>query len=46
LRALEKYAVRAAGGSNHRFGLDDAVMIKDNHREVAGGLTAAVERVR
>ena len=32
LRALEKYAVRAGGGSNHRFGLDDAVLIKDNHR--------------
>lgn len=46
LRALEKYAVRCAGGSNHRFGLDDAVMIKDNHRAVAGGLEAAVEGVR
>ncbi len=46
LRALEKFAVRCAGGSNHRFGLDDAVMIKDNHRAVAGGLIPAVERVR
>ncbi|HVT15457.1 MAG TPA: carboxylating nicotinate-nucleotide diphosphorylase [Thermoanaerobaculia bacterium] len=46
LRALEKYAVRAGGGSNHRFGLDDAVMIKDNHRALAGGLAPAVERAR
>jgi nicotinate-nucleotide pyrophosphorylase (carboxylating) len=46
LRALEKYAVRAGGGSNHRFGLDDAILIKDNHRAVAGGLTPAVERAR
>ncbi len=46
LRTLEKYAVRAGGGANHRFGLDDAVMIKDNHRSVAGTLTLAVERVR
>ena len=46
LRTLEKYAVRAGGGANHRFGLDDAVMIKDNHRSVAGSLTAAVARVR
>ncbi|MCB1056295.1 MAG: carboxylating nicotinate-nucleotide diphosphorylase [Acidobacteria bacterium] len=46
LRALEKHAVRCGGGSNHRFGLDDAVMIKDNHRLVAGGLSAAVDRVR
>ncbi|MCH9650019.1 MAG: carboxylating nicotinate-nucleotide diphosphorylase [Deltaproteobacteria bacterium] len=46
LRTLEKYAVRAGGGANHRFGLDDAVMIKDNHRSVAGSLTLAVERVR
>lgn len=49
LRALEKYAVRAGGGINHRFGLDDAVLIKDNHIAVAGGirqaLTAAKERV-
>jgi nicotinate-nucleotide pyrophosphorylase (carboxylating) len=46
LRALEKYAVRAGGGSNHRFGLDDAVLIKDNHRVIAGGVAAAVEYVR
>ncbi len=46
LRALEKYAVRAGGGSNHRFGLDDAVLVKDNHVAVAGGVAAAVERVR
>lgn len=42
LRALEKYAVRAGGGVNHRFGLDDAVLIKDNHIAVAGGVTAAL----
>ncbi len=46
LRALEKYAVRAGGGFNHRFGLDDAVLIKDNHRIVAGGISEAVKRVR
>ncbi|MCP3964621.1 MAG: carboxylating nicotinate-nucleotide diphosphorylase [bacterium] len=46
LRALEKYAVRVGGGSNHRYGLDDAVLIKDNHRELAGGAAAAVERAR
>jgi nicotinate-nucleotide pyrophosphorylase (carboxylating) len=46
LRALEKYAVRAGGGANHRFGLDDAVLIKDNHRALAGGLRTAVERAR
>jgi nicotinate-nucleotide pyrophosphorylase (carboxylating) len=46
LRALEKYAVRCGGGANHRFGLDDAVLIKDNHLAVAGGVRAAVERVR
>jgi nicotinate-nucleotide pyrophosphorylase (carboxylating) len=46
LRALEKYAVRAGGGSNHRFGLDDAVLIKDNHIAVAGGVEEAVRRVR
>jgi nicotinate-nucleotide pyrophosphorylase (carboxylating) len=42
LRALEKYAVRAGGGANHRFGLYDAVLIKDNHIAVAGGVTHAV----
>jgi nicotinate-nucleotide pyrophosphorylase (carboxylating) len=46
LRAAQKYAVRVGGGSNHRFGLDDAVLIKDNHVAIAGGVTAAVERAR
>jgi len=46
LRALEKYAVRMGGGHNHRFGLDDGILIKDNHRAFAGGLAAAVERAR
>jgi nicotinate-nucleotide pyrophosphorylase (carboxylating) len=46
LRALEKYAVRCGGGANHRFGLDDAVLVKDNHVAVAGGVRPAVERVR
>lgn len=46
LRALEKYAVRLGGGSNHRFGLDDAVMIKDNHLAIAGSVTEAVRRAR
>lgn len=46
LRALEKHAVRAGGGSNHRFGLDDAVLIKDNHIAIAGGVTPAIERAR
>lgn len=46
LRVLEKHAVRCGGGENHRFGLDDAVMVKDNHRQLAGGVAAAVERVR
>lgn len=46
LRALEKYAVRMGGGSNHRFGLFDAVMVKDNHIAAAGGITAAVTAVR
>ena len=46
LRALEKYAVRAGGGVNHRFGLDDAVLIKDNHIAVAGGITAALTSAR
>ncbi|HLJ57323.1 MAG TPA: carboxylating nicotinate-nucleotide diphosphorylase [Chthonomonadaceae bacterium] len=44
LRALEKYAVRVGGGRNHRFGLFDAIMIKDNHIAAAGGIGAAVER--
>ncbi len=46
LRALEKYAVRAGGGGNHRFGLDDAVLIKDNHVAFAGGVREAVSRAR
>jgi len=46
LRALEKYAVRAGGGANHRFGLDDAVLVKDNHLAIAGSVTEAVARVR
>lgn len=46
LRAIEKYAVRAGGGSNHRFGLDDAVLIKDNHIAIAGGIAPAIERAR
>jgi len=45
LRALEKHAVRVGGGSNHRFGLDDAVLIKDNHVALAGGIGEAVRRV-
>ncbi len=45
-RALEKYAVRCGGGGNHRFGLDDAILIKDNHRAIAGGVTPAIERAR
>lgn len=46
LRALEKYAIRCGGGHNHRFGLDDAVLIKDNHIAVAGGVAAALKNVR
>jgi nicotinate-nucleotide pyrophosphorylase (carboxylating) len=46
LRALQKYAVRVGGGSNHRFGLDDAMLIKDNHVALAGGIRPAVERAR
>jgi nicotinate-nucleotide pyrophosphorylase (carboxylating) len=45
LRLLQKYAVRCGGGFNHRFGLDDAVMIKDNHVRAAGGIGAAVRRL-
>ncbi|WP_167610151.1 carboxylating nicotinate-nucleotide diphosphorylase [Maribellus sediminis] len=45
-RHLDKYAVRMGGASNHRFGLYDMVMIKDNHIQVAGGITAAVEAIR
>ena len=46
LRVLERYAVRAGGGSNHRSGLFDAVLIKENHAELAGGVGAAVRRAR
>ncbi len=46
LRGLEKYAVRCGGGVNHRWGLDDAVLIKDNHIAVAGSVTEAVRRAR
>jgi nicotinate-nucleotide pyrophosphorylase (carboxylating) len=46
LRTIEKYAVRAGGGSNHRFGLDDAILIKDNHIAIGGGIRPAMERVR
>ncbi len=46
LRALQKYAVVCGGGSNHRFGLDDAVLIKDNHIAVAGGVRRAVDAAR
>lgn len=46
LRAIQKYAVRAGGGANHRFGLDDAVLIKDNHVALAGGVAEAIARVR
>jgi len=46
LRALQKYAVRCGGGFNHRFGLDDAVLIKDNHIAVAGGIRPALERAK
>lgn len=46
LRALEKHAVRAGGGANHRYGLDDAMLIKDNHIALAGGVAAALARAR
>jgi nicotinate-nucleotide pyrophosphorylase (carboxylating) len=46
LRALEKYAVRCGGGFNHRFGLDDAILIKDNHIAAAGGIAPAIARAR
>ncbi|MDQ3915903.1 MAG: carboxylating nicotinate-nucleotide diphosphorylase [Actinomycetota bacterium] len=46
LRVLEKYAVRAGGGSNHRFGLDDGILIKDNHIAAAGGIGPAVRCAR
>lgn len=46
LRALEKYAVQCGGGTNHRFGLDDAVLIKDNHVAACGGIAEALRRAR
>ena len=46
LRALEKHAVAAGGGRNHRFGLDDAVLVKDNHLHAAGSISEAVDLVR
>jgi nicotinate-nucleotide pyrophosphorylase (carboxylating) len=46
LRALEKYAVRCGGGFNHRFGLDDAMLIKDNHIAVAGSIRAVLQRAK
>lgn len=46
LRAIEKYAVRVGGGGNHRFGLDDAVLIKDNHVAIAGSVTEALKRAK
>ena len=46
LRALEKHAVTCGGGLNHRFGLDDGVLVKDNHLRVAGSVATAVERLR
>jgi nicotinate-nucleotide pyrophosphorylase (carboxylating) len=46
LRALEKYAVRAGGGVNHRAGLDEGILIKDNHIRLAGGVAQAVTRMR
>jgi nicotinate-nucleotide pyrophosphorylase (carboxylating) len=46
MRVLEKHAVRAGGGMNHRFGLDDGILIKDNHVRLAGGVAAAVHRMR
>ena len=46
LRFVEKYAVRCGGGANHRFGLDDAILIKDNHVVLAGGIQPALARAR
>jgi nicotinate-nucleotide pyrophosphorylase (carboxylating) len=46
LRALERYAVRCGGGSNHRFGLDDAILVKENHLRIAGGIAPAVAALR
>jgi nicotinate-nucleotide pyrophosphorylase (carboxylating) len=46
LRALERYAVRCGGGANHRFGLDDAILVKENHIRIAGGIAPAVAALR
>lgn len=46
LRALEKYAVRVGGGNNHRFGLSDGLLIKDNHIRASGGITRALQRAK
>lgn len=46
LRALQKYAVKAGGGMNHRFGLDDAILIKDNHIAAVGGIQAALDAAK
>jgi nicotinate-nucleotide pyrophosphorylase (carboxylating) len=46
LRALERHAVRCGGGTNHRFGLDDAILVKDNHLRIAGGIAPAVAALR
>jgi nicotinate-nucleotide pyrophosphorylase (carboxylating) len=46
MRALQKYAVRCGGGFNHRFGLDDAILIKDNHIAIAGGIAAVLKRAK
>ncbi len=46
LRVYEKYAVHCGGGTNHRFGLFDAVLIKDNHIKIAGGISPAIEKIR
>ena len=46
LRALEKYAVRVGGGTNHRFGLFDLILIKDNHVRLAGGIGPAIAKAR
>ncbi|OYQ78053.1 nicotinate-nucleotide diphosphorylase (carboxylating) [Ignatzschineria sp. F8392] len=46
LRVLQKYAVRAGGGRNHRMGLDDAILIKDNHIAIAGDITTAIQRAK
>ncbi|WP_370853028.1 carboxylating nicotinate-nucleotide diphosphorylase [Pararhizobium haloflavum] len=46
MRVFQKYAVRIGGGSNHRFGLDDAILIKDNHIAIAGGVARAIEKAR